>query len=131
MVMTASQYPSLPTVHALDLYEDPDVIPVAQFLKAGKPKIWATRLFFKRWPRNSLGIGMGDTVSVYTPLMLERMRNNEILLPRDLKVAGIIESGWGQLDSNTMVLNLRLMQELYGLDYGIHGLAVRLEAGSS
>ncbi|MGB0372213.1 MAG: ABC transporter permease [Opitutales bacterium] len=133
--MVMMQYrnrPAFPMVSGLDFYEDPNVIPVGDFLKEGAPEdLNDDTVFLSIGLAQSLGVGMGDTISVYTPLMLERMKNNEILLPRDLEVAGIFESGWGQLDSNTVVLNLRLMQELYGLNYGVHGLAVRIEDDAS
>ena len=124
--------PAFPVVRGMDFYEDPHVVPVGNFLKSGVPEdLTDDTIFLSVGLAQSLGIGMGDIVSVYTPLMLERMKNNEILLPRDLEVAGIFASGWGQVDSNTVVLNLRLMQELYGLNYGVHGIALRIEDGAS
>lgn len=132
VMMQYRNIPAFPMVTGLDFYEDPEVIPVGKFLTQGEQEALNDEtVFLSIGLARSLGISLGDTISVYTPLMLERMRDDEILLPRDLTVAGIFESGWGQLDSNTLVLNLRLMQELYGLDYGVHGLAVRLEAGAS
>lgn len=132
VMMQFGNRPAFPIVSGLDFYEDPEVIPVGDFLKVGELEDLSDEtVFLSIGLAQSLGIGVGDRVSVYTPLMLEKMKDNEILLPRDLKVAGIFESGWGQVDSNTIVLNLRLMQELYGLDYGVHGLAVRLEKGAS
>ena len=72
---------------------------------------------------------MGQKVDVYSPLLLERLKKDEILLPRELRVAGIFETGWNQVDSNTVICSLRLMQELYGLGQGVHGVSVRLKPG--
>ena len=79
---------------------------------------------------NSLGVQIGDKVTVYTPLMALRARNNEILPPRDVRVAAIFQIGHQQLDSSTVICSLRLMQDLYGLGKQIHGYNVRLRAGA-
>jgi lipoprotein-releasing system permease protein len=75
----------------------------------------------------SLGARLGQTVDLYSPLMLERLKKDEILLPRQVRVAGVFESGWNQVDSNTVICSLRLMQDLYGLERGVHGVSVRLK----
>ncbi|MEM9026487.1 MAG: ABC transporter permease [Verrucomicrobiota bacterium] len=132
VMMQFQNRPAFPTVMGLDFYEDPHVIPVGDFLTVGEVEdLNDDTVFLSIGLAQQLGVGLGDTVSVYTPLMLERMKDDEILLPRDITVAGIFQSGWGQIDSSTMVLNLRLMQELYGLNYGVHGLAVRIEDRAS
>lgn len=75
----------------------------------------------------ALGASIDSTIDVYSPLLLERLRADEVLLPRELRVVAIFEAGWNQVDSNTMVGTLRLMQDLYGLGPGVHGVAVRLD----
>src|SRR5690606_37023828 len=40
------------------------------------------------------------------------------------------ETGYGAVDANTIVITLRLMQELYGLGNGVHGLSLRLDKGA-
>ncbi len=75
----------------------------------------------------ALGASVGSTIEVYSPLLIERLRADEVLLPRELRVVAIFEAGWNQVDSNTMVGTLRLMQDLYGLGPGIHGIAIRLD----
>jgi lipoprotein-releasing system permease protein len=62
--------------------------------------------------------------------MLERMKHNEVLLPREVRVAGIFHIGHQQLDSSTVISSLRLMQDLYGLRAMVHGYNVRLEPGA-
>ncbi len=71
----------------------------------------------------------GDTIEVFTPLMLEKAKRDEVLLPREFEVAGAFQSGWYEVDSNTAIVTLRAMQELYGLGRGVHGLALKLEKG--
>lgn len=124
--------PLFPTIRGFDTWEDPHVVPIDEFLLSGeKDALTDDTIFLSTGAAVSLGVVVGDTVSVYTPLMLERMRNNEILLPRDLEVAGVFQTGWNQIDSSTVVVSLRLMQELYGLEEGVHGLAVKINEGAS
>ena len=68
-------------------------------------------------------------VEVFTPLMLEALKRDEILLPREFKVAGLFRTGSPQVDGNTMITTLRVMQELYGLENGVHGIALKLRPG--
>jgi lipoprotein-releasing system permease protein len=77
----------------------------------------------------SLGARIGDTVEVYTPLILQRFNLGEYLLPRSLKVVGMLEIGHQQLDSSTLYCTLRTAQDLYGLPQDVHGINVRIESG--
>jgi lipoprotein-releasing system permease protein len=79
----------------------------------------------------SLGAGLGDTIEVYSPLMIEKLKSDEVFLPRQVRVAGILEIGHQQLDSSTVYCTLRLAQELYGLGAGVHGINVRLQPGAN
>jgi lipoprotein-releasing system permease protein len=47
------------------------------------------------------------------------------VLPADLEVVGIFESGRFQYDSEFVLLPLYVGQELYGLEDEVHGLSVR------
>jgi lipoprotein-releasing system permease protein len=77
----------------------------------------------------SLGASVGDTVDVYSPLTLWKMGQDEVFLPRQAKVVGILEIGHQQLDSSTVYATLRLAQDLYGLGSTVHGIDVRLDPG--
>jgi lipoprotein-releasing system permease protein len=76
-----------------------------------------------------LGVRTGDVVDIYTPLMLERMKQDEVLLPREFEVIGLLETGYGEIDQNTLVVSLRTLQDLYGLDRAVHGVMVKLKSG--
>lgn len=70
---------------------------------------------------------LGSTVEVYTPLMLEKAKEEEILLPRELLVVGIFETGWNQVDANVVIGTLRLVREFYNLgEETLHGVLVRI-----
>jgi lipoprotein-releasing system permease protein len=67
---------------------------------------------------------------VYSPLLIEKLKNDEAMLPRSLRVAGIFEIGHQQLDRSVVLVSLRLMQELYGLGSAVHGINVRVAPGA-
>lgn len=77
----------------------------------------------------SVGASVGDTIEVYSPLIINRLAADEVFLPRQVRVVGILEIGHQQLDSSTVYGTLRLAQDLYGLGSTVHGIDVRLRDG--
>lgn len=77
----------------------------------------------------SIGAGLGSTIEVISPTTLERMKQDEILLPTELTVVGIFEIGHQQLDSSVAIVTLRRMQDLYALGKSVHGFNVKLAPG--
>jgi lipoprotein-releasing system permease protein len=77
----------------------------------------------------SIGASVGDTIEVYSPLIIRKLGQDEVFLPRQVKVVGMIEFGKQQLDSSTVYGTLRLAQDLYGLGSTVHGIDVRLDPG--
>jgi lipoprotein-releasing system permease protein len=77
----------------------------------------------------SIGASVGDTIEVYSPLIIRKLGQDEVFLPRQVKVVGMIEFGKQQLDSSTVYGTLRLAQDLYGLGSAVHGIDVRLNPG--
>ncbi len=122
--------PAFPFVRGIDPETVEEVIPIRRFLLGGDlDDLDDESVFVSSQLATQLGIYRGATVDVYTPLMLDHMKEGEVLLPRSLEVVGIFETGYGAVDANTLVITLRLMQELYGLENGIHGLSLRLADG--
>jgi lipoprotein-releasing system permease protein len=130
VMLQAGNRPSFPVIQGIDVEHAQDVIPIAKFLLVGRvDDLDDDSVFLSSELATSLGIRVGQKVEIYSPLLLERLKKDEILLPRELRVAGIFETGWNQVDSNTIICSLRLMQELYGLGHGVHGVSVRLKPG--
>jgi lipoprotein-releasing system permease protein len=77
----------------------------------------------------SIGANLGDTIDVYSPLIINKLSADSVFLPRQVKVVGILRKGHQQLDSSTAYGTLRLAQDLYGLGSTVHGIDVRLEPG--
>jgi len=122
--------PAYPAMRGIDLDSVRDVVPIERYVRLGTLDaldddaiILSANLAF------TIGARMGDTVEVYSPLLLERLKRDEVFLPRELKVVGIFEVGHQQLDSSMVIVTLRTMQDLYGLRDGIHGINVKLAPG--
>ena len=123
--------PAFPVIQGFDLARIRQVIPLERYLVAGALNdLDDDSVILSSLLARALGVQIGDKVSVYSPLMLERMKNNEVLLPRDVRVAAIFQIGHQQLDSSTVICSLRLMQDLYGLEHLVHGYNVRLKPGA-
>jgi lipoprotein-releasing system permease protein len=123
--------PAFPAVQGFDLDRISKVIPLNDYLVQGSlDDLDDDSVILSTLLASGLGARVGDTVSLYTPLMLERMKKDEVLLPREVRVAGIFRIGHQQLDSSTVICPLRLMQDLYGLGQSVHGYNVRLKPGA-
>jgi lipoprotein-releasing system permease protein len=70
----------------------------------------------------SLGVQVGDTVSVFSPATFAR--EDEILLPEDLEIAGIFRVGMYQIDQGFILTDLQTSRDVLGMDSGVHGVLV-------
>lgn len=121
--------PAFPFIRGIDVEREATGFPIADFMEAGTlEQLDDESLLLSTGLARSLGVRVGETLEVYTPLMLESLKNDELLLPRELTVVGLFETGWYQVDANAVISTLRLMQELYQLEKGAHGLLLRLPA---
>lgn len=82
---------------------------------------------------HKLNIYPGDRLAIYSPQMLERMERNrgkeneEAILPEEFQVRGIFDVGYFEYNANVIVASLEDAQELYQLEYSVHGLMVMLK----
>jgi lipoprotein-releasing system permease protein len=124
--------PVFPAVMGIDLTEEEPFIPLREFITLGSLEdLDDEGILIGAALAQRIAAGLGSKLDLFTPLMLDRLKRDEILLPREVRIVGIFESGRNDVDSNTIITSLRLMQDLYGLDEGIHGLAVRVAPGHS
>jgi lipoprotein-releasing system permease protein len=122
--------PAFPAVRGLDLMQPEHVTPIGEHLLEGTLEaLDDERVIMGSGLARQLGVRTGDVVDIYTPLMLERMKQDEVLLPREFEVIGLLETGYGEIDQNTLVVSLRTLQDLYGLDRAVHGVMVKLKSG--
>lgn len=122
--------PQFPMIRGIDPVAEEQVVDLEKFLTNGDLEAFDDEgVFLGEGLAYTLRAGPGTTVEVFTPLMLERLKEDEILLPREFTVLGTFRTGSPQVDSNTMISTLRVMQELYDLGDGVHGIALRLRPG--
>jgi lipoprotein-releasing system permease protein len=120
--------PAFPLIQGVDVNRVNDVVPLNRFIRIGSlddldddTVILSSQLAY------SLRASVGSKVTISSPLLIERLKNDEVFLPRELTVVGIFEIGHQQLDSNTVIVTLRRMQDLYGLGEAVHGLNVKID----
>ncbi len=119
--------PQFPMIRGIDSIAEQAVIPLQDFLTYGSLDDFDDAgVFLGEGLARTLKAGPGSVVEVFTPLMLERLKADEVLLPREFTVIGLFRTGSPQVDGNTMISTLRVMQELYGLEDGVHGLTLKL-----
>lgn len=125
------QVPVFPAVFGIPFVEDP-VFAVDDYLEEGSyGELYDDTVLISRRLANNLGVGLGSEIEIFSPVMIDRVQDGELVLPRVLKVAGIYNIDWNQEFIPGLVTTLRTMQELYDLGDGVHGVALRLEANEN
>ncbi|MCR6656119.1 MAG: ABC transporter permease [Opitutus sp.] len=122
--------PAFPAIQGVDVNRVSRVVPLDYYVRIGSlNQLDDDSIILSAQLAYSLGARMGSTVEIYSPLLLEKLKNDEVMLPRSLTVAGIFEVGHQQLDSSTVIVTLRTMQDLYGLGRSVHGINVKIQNG--
>lgn len=129
MMLQHKNRPAFPATRGIDVEQEGLVTDVDQFITSGSLEALDDEsIILGEGLSEALGVRVGSKVELFTPLMLERMKDEEVLLPRELEVVGTFATGNSNLDSSIFV-TLRLMQDLYGLQGGIHGFTLKLNEG--
>jgi len=124
--------PAFPAVQGVDIERVRAVIPIERYIRWGSlGALDDDSIILSAQLANSLGASVGSTIDLYTPLMLEKLRADEAILPRAFKVVGLFEIGHNQLDSSLVICTLRTMQDLYGLGGSVHGISLKLKEGAN
>lgn len=119
--------PAFPAIQGIDVDRVNQVIPLDRYIRLGDlDNLDDDSVILSSGLAQSIGARVGSRVEVYSPLLLEKLKEDEVMLPRELEVVGIFEIGHQSLDSSVVLVTLRLMQELYGLEETVHGLNVKL-----
>jgi lipoprotein-releasing system permease protein len=122
--------PAFPLIRGLDLATVGKVTQLASYVVAGSfSDLDDDSVILGSEVARMVGATVGDKIEIYSPLLIEKLKNDEVFLPREVRVAGILEIGHQQLDKSTVYCTLRLAQDLYGLGSDVHGIDVRLNAG--
>lgn len=122
--------PAYPAIMGVDVDRVNRVIPLDDYVRVGSLEdLDDDRVILSSELAFSIGARIGSYVQVYSPLLLEQLKADAVMLPRELEVVGILQIGHQELDSNLVIVTLRRMQELYGLGDGVHGLNLKLAPG--
>ena len=131
VMLLSGNKPAFPAIQGVDLVHVEEVVPLQHYIhQGGLGDLDDDSVILSAALAQTLGVGVGGKVELYTPLMLEKMRQDEVLLPREFRVAGLFEIGHTQLDSSLVICTLRTMQDLYGLGAAVHGVSLRLAPGA-
>ncbi len=132
-----------PKIRAIDPEAEGTVTTLKDFIVAGDFRLEGNDTVIGSALANILGVGVGDTVTIYSPGNLEEIVNEinkleggkdkkeaagqlrEMILPLELTVTGIFESGRYLYDSEFLLVPLHIGQEIYGLGDGVHGLTIK------
>lgn len=131
VMLKRERQPAFPAIQGIDLSHVDEVVPLRSFIKAGAfDDLDDDRVILSYQLAANIGAHLGDKVQVYSPLQLQKLQADEVMMPRELEVCGIFEIGHQQLDSSVVIVTLRTMQELYGLGRSVHGVNVKLASGA-
>lgn len=134
-----------PLIRGIDPAEEEKVVPFQKFLKKGTYDLDGDSALVGVELARKLQIDVGDKLTVYSPgnlgeildgiKELEKTKTEderqaidklrEVVLPKELTITGIFETGHYLHDSEFLLVPIHVGQELYGLGDALHGLRVR------
>ena len=122
--------PQFPGLQGIDADRVGSVIPLDRYIHGGSlAALDDDSIILGSQLALALGARIGDKVEVYSPLAFEKLKRDEMLLPRAMRVVGYFEFGHQALDGSVALVPLRAMQDLYGLGRAVHGINVKIAPG--
>lgn len=120
--------PALAYVKGIEPLLEEKVVPLQKYLiQSNADSLSEEGVWISTQLARNLGVELGDRIDLFSPLLLDRMNEDEILLPEELEVQGIFTTGWHQMDNRTLLVNIETMQRLYGMPGALHGISIRLK----
>lgn len=134
-----------PMIRGIDPVEEEKVIPLRKFIKLGQLDLDGDKTALGVELAQKLGMTVGDKLTVYSPgnlgEILDKLKEldqkqgeekqravddlREVVLPKELTVTAIFETGQYLHDSEFLLVPIFVGQELYGLGDALHGLTVK------
>ena len=134
-----------PMIRGIDPAQEEKVIPLSKFIKEGKLDLEGESTVLGIELARKLRVKVGDKIIVYSPGNLgqildeiKKLENakgeaekkainqlREVVLPKELTVTGIYETGHYLHDSEFLLVPIYVGQELYNLGDALHGITVR------
>ena len=136
-----------PLISGIDPAEEEKVVELKKFITKGSLDLEGDSTVLGVELARKLHIGVGDKLTIYSPgnlgeildgmKELEKSKGDnerkaigklrEVVLPKELTVTGIFETGHYMHDSEFLLVPVYVGQELYGLGDGLHGITVRTD----
>lgn len=132
-----------PKIRGVEPDLENNVVNVGEYIVEGSFDLEGDKTVLGSELARTLGAGVGDKVTVYSPGNLNHILDEldriekeggnstdaaalrQMILPRELEVSGIFESGRYLYDSEFLLVPLHIGQELYNLGDAVHGLALK------
>lgn len=132
-----------PKIRGIEIQRELKIADLKSMIKQGTHEMRSDQCLVGLDFAQELGLIIGDKITVYAPRnigdvlnLIERVRKDrndtkaldelkEVVLPVELEVVGIFESGRYAYDSEYVLTPLHIGQELYGLGDDIHGISIR------
>jgi lipoprotein-releasing system permease protein len=136
-----------PLIRGIDVAQEENVVPLKKFIIQGTLDLESESTVVGVDLARNLHVGIGDKLTVYSPgnlgqvldgiKKLENAQGDEekkavaelrdVILPKELTVTGIFETGHYIHDSEFLLVPLYVGQELYGLGDALHGITVKTD----
>ncbi len=136
-----------PMIRGVDPVQEEKVIPLGKFIKEGKLDLDGESTVLGIELARNLHIRVGDKLTVYSPGNLgqildgiKKLENakgadekkaveelRDVILPKELTVTGIYETGHYLHDSQFLLVPIYIGQELYDLGDALHGITVKTD----
>jgi lipoprotein-releasing system permease protein len=136
-----------PMIRGVNPVQEEKVIPLGKFIKKGKLDLDGESTVLGSELARNLHIRVGDKLTVYSPGNLgqildgiKKLENakgadekkavdelRDVILPKELTVTGIYETGHYLHDSQFLLVPIYIGQELYDLGDALHGITVKTD----
>ena len=101
-----------------------EVLPFSKFILSDNGMQGA---FIPKTVARELNLSSSDTFDLYSPLALESIKNEVMILPQEISVAGYFKTDWAEIDRDTIFFPMELLQEAYGMEDRVHGFCLNVE----
>ena len=132
-----------PKIRGVDPEMERGVVDITPFIIEGEYDLEGSKTIVGSELARELGVTVGETITIFSPGNFKEILNEierlektggkpediaslkQLILPTELEVTGIFESGRYLYDSEFLIVPLHIGQELYNLGPAAHGLAVK------
>ena len=134
-------------IRGVDPAQEEKVIPLRKFIKQGDLNLEGESAVLGVELARKLRVRVGDKITIYSPGNLSQVLDGikklenakgaeekkaidelrDVILPKELTVTGIFETGHYLHDSEFLLVPIYVGQELYGLGDALHGITVKTD----